>query len=210
MDNPWKNVAVGLFLVIFVFVYSKSRTDSLPQQKPPVRDKVAVQQVQKEPAPKQAVKNTNRIAESKKQKTYAMAHAKSYDKLAETLEFIGKANEFIGPIAVAYHSESPEEMFLYWIPYDLAIKAAKESVRMAEEEINGIEIPSSVRSLHNKWISLIGDFKRLPDEYTDIMPKVIDGKAGAVEDAEALAIEMLELPQRAIDLSQKIENTFSF
>ncbi len=147
--------------------------------------------------------------EEKIQKAYALAHTKSLKKLTESLEFIGMANESMRTIVAAYYTGDDETMFAGMFVFNDALERARESVQESKGLITSIETPSSIRGLHSKWISLIASFKRLPDKYADVMPRVADGDKGAVKEAEALNREMLELPQRAIDISQKIVTTLS-
>jgi len=216
MDNPWKNVAVGFFLIVLIFVYSLFRNDDSSREKVLFREQAPVQEVKQpqrieQPQKVQPTKkDEDRVAKNKLNKEYAEAHAKSYDNLAESLEFIGMANESMQSITAAYYAGDDETMFAGMFVYNTALERARESVQESKRLITNVQVPENIRSLHTKWISLIGDFKRLPDEYAEIMPKVVDGKAGAVEDAEALARVMEELPRRATDLSQEIVASLSF
>ncbi|MFH1444537.1 MAG: hypothetical protein ABIG34_04060 [Candidatus Peregrinibacteria bacterium] len=215
MDNLWKNVAVGFFFVVCIFGYSQLRTDNSSQEKVLFREQAPVQEVKQpqrieQPQKVQPTKkDEDRVAKNKLNKEYAEVHAKSYDKLAESLEFMGMANESMRTITAAYYEGDDETMFAGMFIHNTALERARESVQESKRLITNVQVPDNIRSLHNKWIALIADFKRLPDDYAEIMPKVVDGKVGAVEDAEALAIEMLELPQRAIDISQKIVTALS-
>lgn len=173
-------------------------------------EKEAVEKERKEVAYKRKKEQAQKEKEEKIQKAYASAHTKSYGKLEESLEFMSIANEAMRSFLSAYYLEDGETMLASVFVYNGSLERARESIQESERLIKGVKIPSNIQSLHYKWISLIGDFEKLPDEYDDVMPKVIDGKAGAVEDAEALAIEMLELPQRAIKISQQIVTTLSY